>query len=97
MLSLKEFSLDIHVEKNIGNIVQVKLEKDHHNHPWFCEHIKVQTPSGDCFEFPCYWWLVNENEVMIREGTGMYRPIFFIIQFLMKQYYFYCCLNFSCD
>uniref|UniRef100_A0A8C1HZ32 Arachidonate 5-lipoxygenase-like n=1 Tax=Cyprinus carpio carpio TaxID=630221 RepID=A0A8C1HZ32_CYPCA len=65
-----EFSLDIHVEKNIGNIVQVKLEKDHHNHPWFCEHIKVQTPSGDCFEFPCYWWLVNENEVMIREGTA---------------------------
>ncbi|XP_042610319.1 polyunsaturated fatty acid 5-lipoxygenase-like [Cyprinus carpio] len=64
-----EFSLDIHVEKNIGNIVQVKLEKDHHNHPWFCEHIKVQT-SGDCFEFPCYWWLVNENEVMIREGTA---------------------------
>ncbi|XP_026093479.1 arachidonate 5-lipoxygenase-like [Carassius auratus] len=69
--SLKtEFSLDVHVEKNIGNIVQVKLEKDQHNHPWFCEHIKVQTPSGDCFEFPCYWWLVDENEVMIREGTA---------------------------
>ncbi|XP_059367572.1 polyunsaturated fatty acid 5-lipoxygenase-like [Carassius carassius] len=65
-----EFSLDIHVEKNIGNIVQVKLEKHKHNHPWFCEHIKVQTPSGDCFEFPCYWWLVDENEVMIREGTA---------------------------
>ncbi|RXN30293.1 arachidonate 5-lipoxygenase-like protein [Labeo rohita] len=65
-----EFCLDIHVEKNIGNIVWVKLEKDQGNHPWFCKHIKVQTPSGDCIEFPCYCWLVNAIEVMIREGTA---------------------------
>ncbi|KAF4114144.1 polyunsaturated fatty acid 5-lipoxygenase-like [Onychostoma macrolepis] len=67
-----EISLDIHVEKNIGDIVQVKLEKQKHRiySPWFCKHITVQTPSGDCFEFPCYCWLVDENEVMIREGTA---------------------------
>ncbi|KAI2644383.1 Polyunsaturated fatty acid 5-lipoxygenase [Labeo rohita] len=71
-LSLKEISLDIHVEKNIGNIVQVRLEKENIivNYPWFCKHIKVQTPSGDCFEFPCYCWLEDENEVMIQEGTA---------------------------
>ncbi|XP_058629907.1 polyunsaturated fatty acid 5-lipoxygenase-like isoform X5 [Onychostoma macrolepis] len=68
----KEFSLDIQVKKKIGNIVQVKLKKEKHlvNYPWFCKHIKVQSPSGDCFEFPCYCWLVDENELMIREGTA---------------------------
>ncbi|XP_058629904.1 polyunsaturated fatty acid 5-lipoxygenase-like isoform X2 [Onychostoma macrolepis] len=83
----KEFSLDIQVKKKIGNIVQVKLKKEKHlvNYPWFCKHIKVQSPSGDCFEFPCYCWLVDENELMIREGTGTYRPTLFIIQFLMKH------------
>ncbi|KAL1276668.1 hypothetical protein QQF64_036291 [Cirrhinus molitorella] len=70
-----EISLDIHVKKNTGNIVQVKLEKvklEKHlpNHPWFCKDIKVQTPSGVCFEFPCYRWLVDKNEVIIREGTA---------------------------
>ncbi|KAK2892395.1 hypothetical protein Q8A67_012383 [Cirrhinus molitorella] len=70
-----EISLDVHVEKNIGKIVQVKLEKvmlEKHlpSYPWFCKDIKVQTPSGDCFEFPCYRWLVDENEVMVREGTA---------------------------
>ncbi|XP_073693984.1 polyunsaturated fatty acid 5-lipoxygenase-like [Garra rufa] len=67
-----EISLDIQVKKSIGKIVQVKLEKEKtiFSYPWFCKHIKVQTPAGDCFEFPCYCWLVDENEVMIREGTA---------------------------
>uniref|UniRef100_A0A8C2EN89 Arachidonate 5-lipoxygenase n=1 Tax=Cyprinus carpio TaxID=7962 RepID=A0A8C2EN89_CYPCA len=72
-LSLKEISLDIHVEKELGDIVQVKLEKEKHLvniFPWFSEHIKVKTPSGDYFEFPCYRWLVDNKEVIIREGTA---------------------------
>ncbi|KAK2892386.1 hypothetical protein Q8A67_012374 [Cirrhinus molitorella] len=65
-------SFDIHVERNIGNIVQVKLEKENiiGNVAWFCKHIKVETPSGDCFEFPCYCWLVDEMTVTIQEGTA---------------------------
>ncbi|XP_073695395.1 polyunsaturated fatty acid 5-lipoxygenase-like [Garra rufa] len=58
------------MEKNMGRIVWVKLEKDHGNHPWFCKRIKVQTPHEDCVEFPCYCWLDDEKEVMIREGTA---------------------------
>uniref|UniRef100_A0A8C2ER14 Arachidonate 5-lipoxygenase n=1 Tax=Cyprinus carpio TaxID=7962 RepID=A0A8C2ER14_CYPCA len=87
LLSLKEISLDIHVEKELGDIVQVKLEKEKHLvniFPWFSEHIKVKTPSGDYFEFPCYRWLVDNKEVIIREGTGTYRLTLLIIQFLMK-------------
>uniref|UniRef100_A0A8C1YKN4 Uncharacterized protein n=1 Tax=Cyprinus carpio TaxID=7962 RepID=A0A8C1YKN4_CYPCA len=89
--SLKEISLDIHVEKELGDIVQVKLEKEKHlmNFPWFSENLKVKTPSGDCFEFPCYRWLVDDKEVIIREGTGTYRLTLLIIQFLMKHYYYY--------
>uniref|UniRef100_A0A8C1YHB3 Uncharacterized protein n=1 Tax=Cyprinus carpio TaxID=7962 RepID=A0A8C1YHB3_CYPCA len=58
--------------KDLGDIVQVKLEKKNHlvNNPWFCKDIKVKTPSGKCFEFPCYCWLLNDNEVIIREGTA---------------------------
>ncbi|RXN36485.1 arachidonate 5-lipoxygenase [Labeo rohita] len=66
-----EISFDICAKKNLGDIVQVKLQKEKHvNYPWFCKHINVQTPSGGCFEFPCYCWLVDEMDVIIREGTA---------------------------
>uniref|UniRef100_A0A8C1SSQ4 Arachidonate 5-lipoxygenase n=1 Tax=Cyprinus carpio TaxID=7962 RepID=A0A8C1SSQ4_CYPCA len=67
-----EISFEILVKKDLGDIVQVKLEKKKHliNFPWFCKHIKVKTPSGECFEFPCYCWLVDDKEVIIREGTA---------------------------
>uniref|UniRef100_A0A8C2ELC4 Lipoxygenase domain-containing protein n=1 Tax=Cyprinus carpio TaxID=7962 RepID=A0A8C2ELC4_CYPCA len=67
------------------------LEKKNHlvNNPWFCKDIKVKTPSGKCFEFPCYCWLLNDNQVIIREGTGTYKLTLFIIQFLIKHYYYF--------
>jgi len=60
------------VKKDIKDIVQVKLEKEKIlvNFLRFCKHIKVKTPSGKCFEFPCQCWLEDEKEVIIREGTG---------------------------
>uniref|UniRef100_A0A8C1SVS5 Lipoxygenase domain-containing protein n=1 Tax=Cyprinus carpio TaxID=7962 RepID=A0A8C1SVS5_CYPCA len=69
-----------------SSLLAVKLEKEKHlmNFPWFSENLKVKTPSGDCFEFPCYRWLVDDKEVIIREGTGTYRLTLLIIQFLMK-------------
>ncbi|KAL1276665.1 hypothetical protein QQF64_036288 [Cirrhinus molitorella] len=50
----REISFDVHVEKNIGNIVQVKLQKKNiiGNHPWFCKHIKVQTPLETALSSP---------------------------------------------
>ncbi|KAL1277276.1 hypothetical protein QQF64_023949, partial [Cirrhinus molitorella] len=32
--------------------------------------ISVKTPSGDCFEFPCYRWIATEKEVVLRDGKG---------------------------
>ncbi|KAL1276669.1 hypothetical protein QQF64_036292 [Cirrhinus molitorella] len=69
---ISEISFNIDVKKNTGNIVKVKLEKENiiGNVPWFCKHIKVETPSGDCFEFPCYCWLEDKMK-MIPEGTAL--------------------------
>ncbi|XP_077057650.1 polyunsaturated fatty acid 5-lipoxygenase-like isoform X2 [Siphateles boraxobius] len=68
----REISLDICVEKDFGDVVLVKLEKQKIliNFQWFCEYIKVKTPSGKCFEFPCHCWIEDEKPVFIREGTA---------------------------
>nr|XP_055054315.1 polyunsaturated fatty acid 5-lipoxygenase-like isoform X2 [Misgurnus anguillicaudatus] len=63
----KEIAVKISGTKELGDIVLVKLEQD--NCQWFCMHIKVKTPSGKCFEFPCYSW-IDKNEVIIREGSA---------------------------
>ncbi|ROJ36103.1 Arachidonate 5-lipoxygenase [Anabarilius grahami] len=68
----REISFDVSAKKDLGDIVQVKLEKEKHfvNFHWFCKHIKVKTPSEKFFEFPCHRWLVGKNEVIIiREGS----------------------------
>ncbi|KAI7800444.1 hypothetical protein IRJ41_003432, partial [Triplophysa rosa] len=62
-----EITIYINVEKDLGDIVQVKIEKD--NTPWFCKYVRVKSPSGKTFEFPCYGWL-EKTEVVIREGSA---------------------------
>ncbi|KAA0709032.1 Arachidonate 5-lipoxygenase [Triplophysa tibetana] len=64
---LQEITTYINVEKDFGDIVQVKLEK--YDAPWFCRYIQVKSPYGKSFEFPCYRWLEKE-EVVIREGSA---------------------------
>lgn len=67
-MSLQKISVNIKAERDLGDIVLVKIEKD--NSVWFCKRIQVLDPIGKCFEFPCYRWL-DGNEVIIREGSGM--------------------------
>ncbi|XP_043093196.1 LOW QUALITY PROTEIN: polyunsaturated fatty acid 5-lipoxygenase-like [Puntigrus tetrazona] len=62
-------SVDIKAKELLGDIVLVKLEKgkiliDDH---WYCRSISVTTPSGDCFEFPCYRWVSIEKNVILRD------------------------------
>ncbi|KAL0149540.1 hypothetical protein M9458_055067, partial [Cirrhinus mrigala] len=65
-------SVDIRVKKILGDILLVKLEKEKFlfDDQWYCRCISVTTPSGDCFEFPCYRWIANEKEVVLRDGKG---------------------------
>ncbi|XP_051519631.1 polyunsaturated fatty acid 5-lipoxygenase-like [Myxocyprinus asiaticus] len=65
-------TFNVIVKENLGDIVLVKLEKERYciNDQWYCKHITVMTPSGNCFQFPCYRWLVDQKEVVLREGTA---------------------------
>ncbi|XP_056615926.1 polyunsaturated fatty acid 5-lipoxygenase-like [Triplophysa dalaica] len=63
----KEITITIDSEKDFGDVVEVKIKK--YNAPWFCRYVKVKSPSGKSFEFPCYRWL-EKKEVVIREGSA---------------------------
>ncbi|XP_043093197.1 polyunsaturated fatty acid 5-lipoxygenase-like [Puntigrus tetrazona] len=67
-----ELTLEIHVEKELTDSVQVKLEKKSHyfNYSWFCKHISVRSPFGESLEFPFYSWLEDKKEVTIQKGTA---------------------------
>ncbi|XP_061545260.1 polyunsaturated fatty acid 5-lipoxygenase-like [Phycodurus eques] len=65
-------SYPVGVQENLGEIVLVKLEKktylaqDH----WYCRYVSVRTPGEDNVEFPCYRWLVDDKEVVLRDGRA---------------------------
>ncbi|XP_026065946.1 arachidonate 5-lipoxygenase isoform X1 [Carassius auratus] len=65
-------SVDVSVKEILGDIVLVKLQKGKFlfNDQWYCRCINVTTPSGELFEFPCYRWIANEQEVVLRDGKG---------------------------
>ncbi|XP_074531835.1 polyunsaturated fatty acid 5-lipoxygenase-like isoform X2 [Halichoeres trimaculatus] len=60
------------VNENLGDIVLVKIEKKKYwvQDDWYCRNITVKTPSGDFIEFPCYRWLVDDMEVVLRDGKA---------------------------
>lgn len=64
--------MDVSVKEILGDIVLVKLEKEKllFNDQWYCRCINVTTPSGDRLQFPCYRWIANEQEVVLRDGKG---------------------------
>lgn len=65
-------SYDVRVGENLGEIVLVKIEKKKYwvHDDWYCRYITVKTPSGDYVEFPCFRWLVDDKEVVLRDGRG---------------------------
>ena len=66
-------SYDVRVGENLGEIVFVKIEKNKYwvQDDWYCRYITVKTPSGDYVEFPCFRWLVDDKEVVLRDGRGI--------------------------
>uniref|UniRef100_A0A669CCH5 Arachidonate 5-lipoxygenase a n=1 Tax=Oreochromis niloticus TaxID=8128 RepID=A0A669CCH5_ORENI len=65
-------SYEVRVGENLGDIVLVKIEKKKYwvQDDWYCRYITVKTPSGDYLEFPCFCWLVNDKEVVLRDGRA---------------------------
>uniref|UniRef100_UPI003AAA3D8C polyunsaturated fatty acid 5-lipoxygenase isoform X3 n=1 Tax=Centroberyx gerrardi TaxID=166262 RepID=UPI003AAA3D8C len=65
-------SYDVTVGEHLGEIVLVKIEKKKYwvQDDWYCRYITVKTPTGDYVEFPCFRWLVDDKEVVLRDGRA---------------------------
>uniref|UniRef100_A0A674B3R9 Arachidonate 5-lipoxygenase n=1 Tax=Salmo trutta TaxID=8032 RepID=A0A674B3R9_SALTR len=66
-------SYDVTVGENLGELELVKIEKKKYwvQDDWYCKYITVKTPSGDYVEFPCFHWLVDDKEVVLRDGKAL--------------------------
>jgi len=60
------------VEEDLGEIQLIKIEKRKYwyQDDWYLKHVTVKTPLGDYLEFPCYRWITDEKEVVLRDGRG---------------------------
>ncbi|XP_029377755.1 polyunsaturated fatty acid 5-lipoxygenase isoform X4 [Echeneis naucrates] len=65
-------SYDVRVGEDLGELVLVKIEKKKYwmHDDWYCKYITVKNPSGDYVEFPCFRWLVDDKEVVLRDGRA---------------------------
>ncbi|XP_066524198.1 polyunsaturated fatty acid 5-lipoxygenase-like isoform X3 [Hoplias malabaricus] len=65
-------SYDITVEQNLGEIELVKIIKEKYwtQDDWYCKYIALKTPAGDYIEFPCFRWIVDDKEVVLRNGQA---------------------------
>ncbi|CAN9499796.1 unnamed protein product [Ophioblennius macclurei] len=65
-------SYDVIAGEDLGEIVLVKIEKNKYwvQDDWYCKYITVKTPAGDYVEFPCFRWLVDDKEVVLRDGRA---------------------------
>ncbi|XP_067092288.1 polyunsaturated fatty acid 5-lipoxygenase isoform X2 [Osmerus mordax] len=65
-------SYDVNVSEDLGELEVVKLEKNKYwvQDDWYCKYVTVKTPSGDYVEFPCFRWLVDDKEVVLRDGRA---------------------------
>ncbi|XP_028325085.1 arachidonate 5-lipoxygenase-like [Gouania willdenowi] len=65
-------SYEVKVGQDLGQLVLVKIEKQKYlmQDSWYCRYITVKTPSGEHVEFPCYRWLVDDKNVVLRDGKA---------------------------
>uniref|UniRef100_A0A8C5I2D9 Arachidonate 5-lipoxygenase-like n=1 Tax=Gouania willdenowi TaxID=441366 RepID=A0A8C5I2D9_GOUWI len=70
-------SYEVKVGQDLGQLVLVKIEKQKYwmQDSWYCRYVTVKTPSGEHVEFPCYRWLVDDKNVVLRDGKGSTRLI----------------------
>lgn len=60
------------VEEDLGEIQLIKIEKRKYwyQDDWYLKYVTVKTPLGDYLEFPCYRWITDEKEIVLRDGRG---------------------------
>ncbi|XP_067390825.1 polyunsaturated fatty acid 5-lipoxygenase isoform X1 [Emydura macquarii macquarii] len=70
--SPKVDSYDVTVAEDLGEIQLIKIEKRKYwvNDDWYLKNITVKMPVGDYLEFPCYRWITDEKEIVLRDGRA---------------------------
>ncbi|XP_064418650.1 polyunsaturated fatty acid 5-lipoxygenase [Latimeria chalumnae] len=65
-------SYDVTVANDLGEIQLIKIEKRKYwmSDDWYCKYITLKTPKGDYIEFPCYRWIIDEKEIVLRDGRA---------------------------
>uniref|UniRef100_W5MSR6 Arachidonate 5-lipoxygenase a n=1 Tax=Lepisosteus oculatus TaxID=7918 RepID=W5MSR6_LEPOC len=65
-------SYDVNVTEDLGEIQLVKIEKRKYwvHDDWYCKYITVKTPGGEYVEFPCYRWVTDDKEIVLRDGKA---------------------------
>ncbi|MBN3324381.1 LOX5 lipoxygenase, partial [Atractosteus spatula] len=65
-------SYDVNVTEDLGEIQLVKIEKRKYwvQDDWYCKYITVKTPGGEYVEFPCYRWVTDDKEIVLRDGKA---------------------------
>lgn len=65
-------SYAVDTDDDLGEIVMVELQKERFlvRDDWYCRYITVAPPSGQCVEFPCFRWVVDDKEVVLRHARG---------------------------
>uniref|UniRef100_A0A670IGC3 Arachidonate 5-lipoxygenase n=1 Tax=Podarcis muralis TaxID=64176 RepID=A0A670IGC3_PODMU len=63
---------DVTVTEDLGEIQLIKIEKRKYWFPddWYLKYVTVKTPMGDYLEFPCYRWITDDKEVVLRDGRA---------------------------
>uniref|UniRef100_A0A8C3TAL5 Arachidonate 5-lipoxygenase n=1 Tax=Chelydra serpentina TaxID=8475 RepID=A0A8C3TAL5_CHESE len=65
-------SYDVTVAEDLGEIQLLKIEKRKYwvHDDWYLRYITVKTPVGDHLEFPCYRWITEDKEIVLRDGRA---------------------------
>uniref|UniRef100_A0A8D2LWV8 Arachidonate lipoxygenase 3 n=1 Tax=Varanus komodoensis TaxID=61221 RepID=A0A8D2LWV8_VARKO len=65
---------EVPCEHDLGPVLLIRLHKDPYSFfpesSWFCDAVRVTSPQGEVFRFPCYTWVEGYCTVSFREGTG---------------------------
>uniref|UniRef100_A0A8C8SSW6 Arachidonate lipoxygenase 3 n=1 Tax=Pelusios castaneus TaxID=367368 RepID=A0A8C8SSW6_9SAUR len=60
--------------QSLGQIVLVRLHKEPYSffpeNIWFCNFVRVTSPEGQTYHFPCYQWIYGYCTVELAESTG---------------------------
>ncbi|XP_014382444.1 hydroperoxide isomerase ALOXE3 [Alligator sinensis] len=61
-------------EKSLGPILLIRVSKEPHcflpENIWYCNIIRVTSPGGETYNFPCYQWIEGYRTFELPEGTA---------------------------